>query len=179
MALLELRIYDDPILRRAAEPIERITSRHRELAHDMAETMYDARGIGLAAIQVGVLERLIAIDVDWVRAEEGEKVVKKPIVMINPIVIAQSIEDDVYKEGCLSLPGIEGDVWRPLRVRVRHQRLNGETIERDCEGLLARCVLHEIDHLDGVLFIDRMAKDKRRKLAVALDRLAQSQAESR
>lgn len=174
---MEILIYDDPGLRRKAEPIEKIEPRHEKLAADMTETMYDALGIGLAAVQVGVLERMIVVDVEWARAEEGEEPPKDPTVMINPQVLDESAEDESYKEGCLSLPNIEGDVWRPKVVRFRYETLEGEIVERSADELLARCIQHEIDHLDGVLFIDRMSETNRKKLRIALQRLNESRGE--
>ena len=174
MTLKDIRIYDDPILRKVAKPIKRIVARHRTLARDMAETMYEERGIGLAAPQIGVLERLIVVDVDWARSKDDEKPEQKPIAMINPEAILESVDDDVYCEGCLSLPDIEGDVWRSISMKVRYRDLEGKTVERDAEGLFARCILHEIDHLNGLLFIDRMAEIERKGLAGALRRLAKA-----
>lgn len=164
MAVLEIRYYGDPVLRERAEPIEQIEKRHHKLAKDMADTMYMENGIGLAGNQIGILERIVVVDVNWARAKNGEKPPKRPIAMINPEIIDESVEDDVYNEGCLSIPTVEGEVWRPIKVKVRYQTLDGKTVEEECEGLHARCIQHEIDHLNGVLFVDRMGKLKRRLL---------------
>lgn len=172
---MDIYIYDDPVLRKKAKAIKTITDRHHTLAKEMAETMYTASGIGLAGPQVGVLERIIVVDVEWSRADEENPTPKRPIPMINPEILEESIEDDVYTEGCLSIPGLEGDVWRPVAIRVRYTTLEGKTVEREAEGLFARCIQHEIDHLDGVLFIDRMPRAERRKLNVPLKELAESE----
>ena len=174
MAKLEIKIYDDPVLREKAKPIERIEERHRQLARDMAETMYDSRGIGLAANQVGVTERMIVVDVTWSERDGKKAQAFNPTAMINPEVIEEGTRDEVSSEGCLSLPELEGDVWRPTRIRYRYQDLEGNVVEREATDLLARCIMHEIDHLDGILFIDRMSPEKRQKLAGKLTKLRQS-----
>lgn len=171
MGLLEIKIYDDPVLREKALPIGEITPRHRQLAADMIETMKDARGIGIAANQVGVTERIIVVDVDWPDYEEKNKDAPPSKVMINPEVTAESAEDELDGEGCLSLPGIRGDVWRAVKIKYRYQDLDGKWHEKKAKDLEARCILHEIDHLDGVLFLDRMATGERRALAGALAEL--------
>ena len=178
MAKLEIRIYDDPLLREKSRPIGKITDWHRQLGQEMAETMYDSRGIGLAANQVGVSERMIVMDTTWSERDGRKAQPRNPIVMINPQVLSESGQDEVRSEGCLSLPEIEGNVWRPLRIRYRYQDLEGKLIEQDAEDLQARCILHEVDHLDGILFIDRMAPPLRQKLAGKLNKLRKSQRKS-
>lgn len=178
MAKLEVKIYDDPVLREKARPIEKIEERHRKLAEDMIETMYESRGIGLAANQVGSTERMIIVDVTWSDRGGKKAVPRNPTVMINPEVLEESPQDDQMSEGCLSLPGIEGDVWRPLRIRYRYQDLDGQTFEKEATELEARCILHEVDHLDGVMFIDRMAPEERQRLAGQLSKLRKSKAPS-
>ena len=117
-------------------------------------------------------ERIIVVDVDWPRLKkENSNPFRRPIVMINPEVLEESEEDDVYIEGCLSLPGIEGNVWRARRIRYRYQDLSGRTHEKKAEDLLARCIMHEVDHLNGILFIDRMVPEDRRKVAGQLAKL--------
>ncbi len=175
MPKLPIRIYDDPVLREKARPIAAVENRHRELARDMIDTMYAARGIGLAANQVGSLERIIIVDVDWAdREEDGISPVRQPEVLINPEVLEESADDDESSEGCLSLPGIDGDVWRSLHIRYRYTDLEGRVHEAEAEDLKARCILHEVDHLDGILFIDRMIEENRRKLAGRLALLRKS-----
>lgn len=171
MALLPIRIYDDPVLRETARPIEAIEPRHRALAMDMAETMYQSRGIGLAANQVGVTERMIVVDVEWGGKNEKKGAGRNPLALLNPEVLETSEQEEPYDEGCLSLPQLEGEVWRPRWIRVRYQTLDGQTVERETEGLMARCIQHEIDHLNGVMFIDHMETEARQQIAGQLARL--------
>lgn len=170
MPQLPITLYDDAVLRQTAQPIAEITARHAELARDMAETMYGSRGIGLAANQVGVLERIIVVDTEW-PCDDDETPRYNPIAMLNPEVLEESTEDEAGEEGCLSLPEIRADVYRPLWIRYRYQDLKGRWQERRAEDLQARCILHELDHLNGVLFIDRVAEPERRKLAGKLRRI--------
>jgi peptide deformylase len=171
MGRLEVRLYGDPVLHETARPITQITDEHKKLAADMAETMYESRGIGLAANQVGITERIIVVDVFWSEKRNKQPQGRNPIAMINPEILEEGIEDDVLAEGCLSLPEIEGDVWRPTEIKVRYQTLDGKIVERTATELEARCIQHEIDHVNGILFIDRMAADAREKLAGKLAKL--------
>jgi len=155
MAIREIISIPDKRLRRVSEPVEKITSEVRALAEDMFETMYDAPGIGLAAIQVAVPLRLITMDL---AKKEGESA---PRVFINPEILSKSEDIAVYEEGCLSIPEYYEEVERPASVRVRFMDLEGEVHEEDAEGLFATCIQHEIDHLNGVLFIDYLSKLKR------------------
>ena len=155
MTIKPLIILPDPLLRQASKPIEQIDTEIQRLADDMLETMYDAPGIGLAAIQIGVPRRMLVIDV----AREGEE--KKPLVFINPEIVASSDERSVYEEGCLSIPDYYAEVERPARVTVKHLDRDGKELVTEAEGLLATCVQHEIDHLNGVLFIDHISRLKR------------------
>jgi peptide deformylase len=159
MALREIIILPDKQLRLVSKPIEKVTPEIRKLADDMFETMYEAPGIGLAAIQVAQPLRLITMDLAK-KNEEGET---KPLprVFINPEIISSSEELSVYEEGCLSIPEYYEEVERPARVRVRFLDLDGKLHEEDAEGLYATCIQHEIDHLNGVLFIDYLSKLKR------------------
>jgi peptide deformylase len=152
MSLRPVRVLGDPILRRRAEPIRAITDEVRRLADDMYETMYAARGIGLAAPQVGVAQRLFVTDVD------GAK-----FVMINPEIVRVEGPMETGEEGCLSIPEIMGDVKRPASVVMSALDLEGERIEVPATAMLARCFQHELDHLDGRLFIDRLSFLKRRR----------------
>ena len=154
MALLEILQAPHPMLKAKAAPVGGIDTRLRQLAADMFETMYKAPGIGLAAPQIGVLERLVVMDV-----AEGEE--RRPMVLVNPEIVWKSGERGMAEEGCLSLPGQFADVTRPLSVKVRYLDERGEACELAAEGLLARCVQHEIDHLDGVLFVDHLSALKR------------------
>lgn len=143
MALRKIRTDHDPILRKISKPIPEITDKVKELAGDMLDTMYEANGVGLAAPQVGILKRMVVIDIG-----EG------PIVMVNPEIIEQDGEQ-VKQEGCLSLPGKAGDVIRPAHVKAKAVNLNGEEIIVDGTDLLAVAICHEVDHLNGILFTDK------------------------
>lgn len=148
MALREIRKDSDPVLRKTSRVVEKIDGRIKVLVEDMVETMYDAEGVGLAAPQVGILKRVIVIDL---YDDEGIK------VLINPEIIE---EEGTYldTEGCLSLPGVSGYVERPERIKVQGLNLQGETITIEGEGLLSRALCHEIDHLNGVLFTDKVVE---------------------
>ena len=154
MALIPIILIPDPVLRKVASPVAEITDGTRQLLDDMAETMYDAPGIGLAAPQVNISERIIVMDCG--RDEEPEL-----YKMINPEIIASSEERSVLEEGCLSIPNQTADVERPAHVDVRYLDVDGNEQMLRCEGLLVACVQHEIDHLDGVLFIDHISRLKR------------------
>jgi peptide deformylase len=155
MALRPIITLPAPVLREKSTPVERVDDDVRALLSDMFETMYEAPGIGLAAVQVGITKRIVTIDV----AREGED--KRPMVFVNPEIIWSSDELSVYEEGCLSIPAYYEEVERPAKVRVRYQDEKGETRELEAEGLLATCLQHEIDHLEGKLFIDHLSKLKR------------------
>ncbi len=161
MALLPIVTIPDPRLRAVSKPVERIDAEIYQLLDDMLETMYDAPGIGLAAIQVGVAKRIVVIDTAK-RKDEAEP--PAPRFLINPEVIWASEELSTYNEGCLSVPEYFEDVQRPARVRVRHLSRDGETIEFDAEGLLATVVQHELEHLEGGLFIDHLSRLKRERV---------------
>jgi len=162
----------DPRLRLMSEPVDAVTDATRRLMDDMLATMYAAPGIGLAAIQVGVTQRVLVIDLQRREepmaegeepATEGEAPVeaRDPRYFVNPEVLWESDEHSVYNEGCLSIPAQYGDVERPARVRVRWLGYDGAPQEAEIDGLLATCLQHEIDHLNGVLFIDHLSKLKR------------------
>ncbi len=155
MSTRPLVILPAPQLRLTSAPVARVDDGVRKLAQDMLDTMYAAPGIGLAAVQVGEMNRLITIDVS--HDEEA----KEPRVFINPEILWKSEELSVYEEGCLSIPEYYEEVERPARIRVRYTNLAGEPEELEADGLLATCLQHEIDHLDGVLFIDHISKLKR------------------
>ncbi|HAO40868.1 MAG: peptide deformylase [Bradyrhizobiaceae bacterium] len=155
MANRDIIILPDKQLRLISKPVEKITPEIRALADDMFQTMYDAPGIGLAAIQVAVPLRLITMDLS---KKEGEK---EPRVFINPEILSSSEEMSVYEEGCLSIPEYYEEVERPARVRVRFMDLDGKMHEEEADGLYATCIQHEIDHLNGVLFVDYLSKLKR------------------
>lgn len=161
MALLTILRYPDQRLRRKAEPVEEVTDDIRQLADDMLETMYDAPGIGLAATQVNVGKRVLVIDVSEDRSE--------PRVFINPEILEQRGEE-IMEEGCLSVPGIFAEVKRADWVRVRALNEKGESFEMEAEGLLAVCIQHEIDHLNGKLFVDYLSELKRRMVRKRLEK---------
>ncbi len=156
--LLHVLQFPDPRLREKARPIarEEVDESLRKLAEDMAETMYDEPGIGLAATQVGVAKRLIVMDLDW--TEDGER---KPRVLLNPEIVHTEGKAVSAQEGCLSVPDFKSDVERHARVVVRARTLDWEEVEFDATELEAYCFQHELDHLDGMLFIDRISKLKR------------------
>ncbi|MCQ4631442.1 peptide deformylase [Shinella sp. CPCC 100929] len=155
MTIKPLIILPDPILRQVSKPIETVDSEVKKLADDMLETMYDAPGIGLAAIQIGVARRMLVLDV----SKDGED--KAPLVFINPEVVASSDTRSVYEEGCLSIPDYYAEVERPAAITVKHLDRDGKEQLTEADGLLATCLQHEIDHLNGVLFIDHISKLKR------------------
>jgi len=155
MSTRPILIIPDSKLRTTSASVAAIDHEVKKLVEDMFDTMYDAPGIGLAAIQIGVQRRVVTIDI----AREGED--RKPVALINPEIIAASQETSVYNEGCLSIPEYYEEVERPARVTVRFQDVEGAVREVEAEGLFATCVQHEIDHLNGVLFIDHLSKLKR------------------
>lgn len=165
MAILSIVQYPAPVLAETAQPIAEVTETIRTLAADMAETMYDAPGVGLAAPQIGESIRLVTIDV----SEEKNQL----ITMINPKIIATGSEKDLGEEGCLSLPGIYEKVTRFTEVTVRYQDLNGDTIDLEADGLLAVCIQHELDHLDGKVFVDHLSQLKRNRACTKLRKLRQ------
>ncbi|HRE61155.1 MAG TPA: peptide deformylase [Micropepsaceae bacterium] len=170
MALLPIITAPDPRLAQKSAPVATVTDELRKLMDDMLETMYAAPGIGLAAIQVGVPQRIIVMDL----AREDEE--KQPRFFINPEIVWASDEVAIYEEGCLSVPEIYDEVERPARVRVKFLGYDGKEQEIEADGLLATCLQHEMDHLNGVLFIDHFSKLKRdmilRKLVKARRRAA-------
>jgi len=155
MAPRDIIILPDPRLRLVSKPVEKIDADIRRLVEDMFETMYAAPGIGLAAIQVGVPQRVITLDL----AKKDEP--RQPQVFINPEILSASAERATYEEGCLSIPEFYDEVERPAQVTVRYTDLDGQVREAEVGGLFATCLQHEIDHLDGVLFIDHLSKLKR------------------
>jgi len=155
MAKRPILVLPDPRLRAIADPIEKVDDSVKALAQDMLDTMYDAPGIGLAGPQIGEMKRIVVMDL----AKEGED--PAPIVMINPEILKFSDETVVTEEGCLSIPELYYDVERPAEVTVRYTDLDGKTVEKDATDRLAICIQHEIDHLDGVLYIDYLSRLKR------------------
>ena len=154
MALLPIIHVPDDVLRQTAQPVQEVTAATRKLLDDMAETMYDAPGIGLAANQVGSLERVIVMDCGPDDSPELWR-------MINPEIIWESDGTSTLEEGCLSIPGHNAEVVRPASVRARYIDIDGKPQEMEADGLLAACIQHEIDHLNGVLFIDHLSRLKK------------------
>ena len=160
MAIRPIVEVPDPRLREISKPVEGVDDELRTLVADMFDTMYDAPGIGLAAIQVGVPKRVLVIDLQEPEEEGGEPV-RDPRVFINPEILTHSDQDVPYTEGCLSVPDQYAEVLRPDRIRARWLDEHGEAHEQELDGLLAVCLQHEMDHLEGVLFIDHLSKLKR------------------
>ena len=171
MTIRPILIHPDPRLKKAAEPVSEVTDKIRLLAEDMLETMYDAPGIGLAAPQVGVSARVLVMD-----CEKEENAVPRPMVLLNPEVVGTSEELNVYEEGCLSIPEQYADVERPAEVKVTWLGLDGDMHEEQFDGLWATCVQHEIDHLDGKLFIDYLRPLKRQMITRKMQKLKRERA---
>ncbi|MGI9449159.1 MAG: peptide deformylase [Geminicoccaceae bacterium] len=169
MAVLDILLAPDPRLTTRCEPVSSIDNALGQLLDDMLETMYAAPGIGLAAPQVGVLKRFFVVDVS---GEED----KKPLFMINPEIIERSDTKSIYEEGCLSLPKQFGDVERSDKIRLRYQDRHGEKQDLEADGMLARCIQHEVDHLDGILFIDHLSALKRRMILRRMAKVKRSKA---
>jgi peptide deformylase len=170
MAILPIVEVPDPRLRQTSSPVEKVDAEVRALVADMFETMYAAPGIGLAAIQVGVARRILVIDLQEPEEEGGEPV-RDPRVFINPEILEHSDRDVPYTEGCLSVPDQYAEVDRPDRIRARWLDLDGKVREEEIEGLLATCLQHEMDHLEGVLFIDHLSRLKREMILKKLTKL--------
>ena len=155
MAIREILVVPDPRLKLVSERVETVDDDLRALMDDMLETMYDAPGIGLAAIQIGVPKRVIVMDLG------RDETAREPRFFVNPEILWRSDETAPYEEGCLSIPEIYDEVERPSKVKLRYLNYRGEQIEEDAEGVFAVCIQHEMDHLEGVLFIDYLSRLKR------------------
>ena len=155
MSKKKIVIEPDVILRKKSEPLEKISRDEKKLLDDMLETMYEASGIGLAAVQVGVLKRMVVIDV----SKEKEK--KKPLFLINPEITFYSKKKSIYEEGCLSLPGHYAEIERPAECHLSYIDYSGKKKNLKASGILSTCIQHEIDHLNGVLFVDYLSKLKK------------------
>ncbi|MBW7910057.1 MAG: peptide deformylase [Alphaproteobacteria bacterium] len=186
MAVLPIYVAPHPVLKKPAEPVAAVTDDIRALIKDMFETMYATRGIGLAAPQVGQSLRILVMDVeqtgDTAEGDDAEAAPAplapgKPIAVINPEIVWTSDELNTYEEGCLSIPGQYAEVERPEKVRVKFLDENGQAQEMEADGLLATCVQHEIDHLDGVLFVDHLSTLKRDMLLRKLKKWARENAD--
>lgn len=171
MAILSIRKYPDPILYKKAKEVTRIRKRTLNLITNMVETMYAGNGIGLAANQIGALQRIIIVDTT--PSDEKNKHNKnscKWIILINPEILSQEGED-VAEEGCLSFPDVRGRIKRATQIKVKGWNVNGQTVEIEAAGMPARVIQHEIDHLNGILFIDRMNKETRESIRSQLEML--------
>ncbi len=155
MTKRKILIEPDPILRKKCEPIEQVNNETQKLMKDMLETMYEAPGIGLAAIQIGILKRVVVIDI----SRDGDK--KNPLFIVNPEITYRSNKTSVYEEGCLSLPEQYAEIERPAECHLKYINFDGKTKNLKASGLLATCIQHEVDHLDGILFIDYLSKLKK------------------
>ena len=174
MAILPIVEVPDPRLRQISKPVEQVDDDLRRLIDDMFETMYAAPGIGLAAIQVGVPKRVLVIDLQEQETEDGEPV-RDPRVFINPEILETSDHEVPYNEGCLSVPEMYAEVDRPDRIRARWLDRDGTQKDEEITGLLAVCLQHEMDHLNGILFIDHLSRLKREMLLKKLAKLRREQ----
>ena len=174
MAILPIVEVPDPRLRQISQPVERVDDDLRKLIDDMLETMYAAPGIGLAAIQVGVPKRVLVIDLQEPEEEGGEPV-RNPLVFVNPEIVEASNREVPYNEGCLSVPEMYADVDRPDGIRARWLDRDGGQHDEQIDGLLAVCLQHEMDHLNGILFIDHLSRLKREMLLKKLAKLRREQ----
>ena len=165
MAIREILVVPDPVLKLVSEPVAQVDDELRALMDDMLETMYDAPGIGLAAIQVGVPKRVIVMDI------AGPEEPKAPRYFVNPEIIWASEDTAPYEEGCLSIPDIYDEVERPAQVKLKYLNYQGEEVVEDAEGLFAVCIQHEMDHLEGVLFIDHLSRLKREQAVKKVKKL--------
>lgn len=174
MAILPILEVPDPRLKTVSTPVESFDDDLKKLTEDMIDTMYDAHGIGLAAIQVGVSKRILVIDLQETPegeepSEEGPE--KNPLVFVNPEILNPSDDMTGYKEGCLSVPEQYADVERPSTIRARWQDLDGKVHEQNMDGLMATCLQHEMDHLEGILFIDHLSRLKRQMVLKKLNKM--------
>ena len=170
MAVWPIRKYGDPILRKKATKVEAFDASLQQIAADMIETMQAAKGIGLAANQIGLSQSLCVVDVGLVT--EGAP----PQAFVNPVIVKEMGKETAYEEGCLSIPDINEDVMRKERVLVRYQDLTGVPQEQECDGTLARVLLHEVDHLNGIFFVDHLSTLKRKLLSKKLKAIAEEAA---
>ena len=166
MAIREILVVPNPVLKEVSQPVAKVDDELRALMDDMLETMYDAPGIGLAAIQIGVAKRVIVMDLS------GPDEEKAPRYFANPEILWRAEETAPYEEGCLSIPEYFDKVERPARVRIRYLNRDGQSVEEEAEGLYAVCIQHEMDHLNGVLFIDHLSRLKRDRAVTKVKKAA-------
>jgi peptide deformylase len=178
MAVLPIYVAPHPVLKTRAEPVAgSVTDDLRKLMDDMLDTMYDANGIGLAAPQVGISKRILVIDIEQGDREERDGTRGNPLCFVNPEIVWTSDHINIYEEGCLSIPGQYAPVERPEKVRVKFLDYDGNAQEIEADGLLATCIQHEIDHLDGILFTDHLSKLKRDMLLRKLKKFTKDNAD--
>ncbi len=170
-SLRPILIHPDPRLKKMCDPVARITPEIEALAADMLATMYDAPGVGLAAPQIGVTSRLFVMDAT--REPDAER---RPMVLVNPEITWESDQPNVYEEGCLSIPDHYAEVTRPAQVRLRWLGLDGKTHEEEFDGLWATCAQHELDHLNGIMFIDHLSAIKRQMITRKMVKFKREQA---
>jgi peptide deformylase len=166
MAIREILTVPHPVLKQVSTKVEGVDDELRALMDDMLETMYDAPGIGLAAVQIGVPKRVIVMDL-----AKGDEEEPQPRYFVNPEIVWASDETAPYEEGCLSVPEIYDEVERPARVKIRYLNYQGQQVEEDADGLFAVCIQHEMDHLNGVLFIDHLSRLKREQAVKKVKKL--------
>ena len=164
MTIRKILTEPDPFLRQKSKPVEKVDDSIREIMDDMLETMYQAPGIGLAAIQIGIPKRIIVLDI----SKDPEK--KEPLYFVNPEKVYTSEDQATYEEGCLSVPGQFAEIDRPDKCHIKYLDYNGDSKELKAEGLLATCIQHEIDHLEGILFINYLSKLKRSMITKKLSK---------
>jgi len=164
MTLKTILTEPNKLLRQISQPVERVGDAERELMNDMLETMYAANGIGLAAIQIGVPKRIIVMDLS---KEENKKL---PMYFVNPLIIKKNEEKTIYEEGCLSVPNQFAEIQRPSKCEIEYLDFNGDKQNLEAEGLLATCIQHEMDHLEGILFIDYLSKLKKEMIIKKLSK---------
>ncbi|HEY9236424.1 MULTISPECIES: peptide deformylase [Phenylobacterium] len=168
MAIREILVVPNPVLKQVSQPVDRVDDELRALMDDMLETMYDAPGIGLAAIQIGVAKRVIVMDL------AGPDEEKAPRYFVNPEILWSSEDTAPYEEGCLSVPEVYDEVERPAQVKLKYLNYQGEEVIEDAEGLFAVCIQHEMDHLEGVLFIDHLSRLKRDRAVAKVKKQARA-----
>ena len=168
MAIREILVVPNPVLKQVSQPVAKVDDALRALMDDMLETMYDAPGIGLAAIQIGVPKRVIVMDL------AGQDEEKAPRYFVNPEILWSSDDTAPYEEGCLSVPEIYDEVERPARVKLKYLNFDGQEVVEDAEGLFAVCIQHEMDHLEGVLFIDHLSRLKRDRAVAKVKKQARA-----
>ena len=171
MTLLPIIVAPDDFLKQKSLPVETVDDEVRRTLDDMLDTMYRARGIGLAAVQVGILKRLIVVDVNW---HEHDSSTRKPLKLVNAEIVSDSDDRLPYKEGCLSFPDQYSEVVRPKHVKVAYTDENGKAQELEAEGLLATCIQHEIDHTNGIVFVDHISRLKRDMIHKKLNKAKKS-----